>query len=91
MQGYQSLRHLVKLSRLEVPQNIQDAINPIKDDDAAIQRYGVELGVKICQEVLDSGVVRMCSVYMYQVSLGSSYLTSHLHICRLLALIMLPN
>lgn len=57
MQGYQSLRHLVKLSRLEVPQNIQDAINPIKDDDAAIQKYGVELGVKICQEVLDSGVV----------------------------------
>ena len=58
IQGYQSLRHLVKLSRLEVPQNIQDAINPIKDDDVAIQKYGVELGIKICQEVLDSGVVR---------------------------------
>ena len=56
-QGYQSLRHLVKLSRLEVPQAIQDAIDPIKDDDAAIQKYGVELGVKICQEILDSGVV----------------------------------
>ena len=61
MQGYQSLRHLVKLSRLEVPQNIQDAINPIKDDDAAIQKYGVELGIKICQEVLDSGVVCLVS------------------------------
>lgn len=47
----------MKLSRLEVPQNIQDAINPIKDDDSAIQKYGVELGVKICQEVLDSGLV----------------------------------
>lgn len=57
MQGYQSLRHLVKLSRLEVPQTIQDAIDPIKDDDAAIQKYGVELGVKLCQEVLESGVV----------------------------------
>lgn len=48
---------MVKLSRLEVPQAIQDAIDPIKDDDAAIQKYGVELGVKICQEILDSGVV----------------------------------
>ena len=47
----------MKLSRLEVPQSIQDAIDPIKDDDAAIQKYGVELGVKLCQEVLDSGVV----------------------------------
>ena len=47
----------MKLSRLEVPQTIQDAINPIKDDDSAIQKYGVELGVKICQEVLSSGVV----------------------------------
>ena len=47
----------MKLSRLEVPQAIQDAIDPIKDDDAAIQKYGVELGVKICQEILDSGVV----------------------------------
>ena len=47
----------MKLSRLEVPQTIQDAIDPIKDDDAAIQKYGVELGVKLCQEVLDSGAV----------------------------------
>ena len=29
LQGYASLRHLVKLSRLEVPQWIVDAIEPI--------------------------------------------------------------
>lgn len=57
LQGYQSLRHLTKLSRLEVPQDILDAITPIKADDAAVQRYGVKLVVDMCRELFSSGVV----------------------------------
>ena len=57
IQGYQSLRSLTKLSKLEVPQNIREAIQPIKDDDAAVRSYGVHLAVKMCRELLDSGVV----------------------------------
>lgn len=54
LQGYASLRHLVKLSRLEVPQWIVDAIEPIKDDDEAIRKYGVELGIQMARELLES-------------------------------------
>uniref|UniRef100_A0A2I3HTC3 Methylenetetrahydrofolate reductase n=1 Tax=Nomascus leucogenys TaxID=61853 RepID=A0A2I3HTC3_NOMLE len=57
IQGYHSLRQLVKLSKLEVPQEIKDVIEPIKDNDAAIRNYGIELAVSLCQELLASGLV----------------------------------
>ncbi|XP_073937441.1 methylenetetrahydrofolate reductase (NADPH) isoform X3 [Castor canadensis] len=57
IQGYSSLRQLVKLSKLEVPQQIKDVIEPIKDNDAAIRNYGIELAVSLCQELLASGQV----------------------------------
>ena len=53
-QGYHSLRQLVKLSKLEVPQQIKDVIEPIKDNDAAIRNYGIEQAVSLCQELLAS-------------------------------------
>ncbi|XP_010626453.1 methylenetetrahydrofolate reductase isoform X3 [Fukomys damarensis] len=57
IQSYSSLRQLVKLSKLEVPQEIKDVIEPIKDNDAAICNYGIELAVSLCQELLASGSV----------------------------------
>ncbi len=68
VQSYQSLRHLVKLSRLEIPKDITDHIKPIKDDDKAIQNYGVELVVSMCTELFQSGYV----------SLGCSYFSAAL-------------
>lgn len=56
-QGYHSLRQLVKLSKLEVPQKIRDVIEPIKDNDAAICNYGIDQAVSLCQELLASGLV----------------------------------
>ncbi|ESO95781.1 hypothetical protein LOTGIDRAFT_214878 [Lottia gigantea] len=57
IQAYQSLRHIVKLSKLEVPQEIIDAINPIKENDAAIRNFGIDLCVDLCKHVLASGDV----------------------------------
>ncbi|PKK24169.1 methylenetetrahydrofolate reductase (NAD(P)H), transcript variant X2 [Columba livia] len=54
---------LVKLSKLEVPQEIKDVIEPIKDNDAAIRNYGVELAVSMCRELLDSGMVHGLHFY----------------------------
>ena len=69
IQGYQSLRNLTKLSKLEVPQFIQDAIMPIKDDDAAVRNYGVQLAVKMGRELLQSGVVRhIASYYIHRIA-----------------------
>ena len=56
LQGYASLRQLTKLSKLEVPQHILDVIEPIKNDDKAIQRYGIQLAVDMCRDLLNNGV-----------------------------------
>lgn len=56
-QGYQSLRQLVKLSKLEVPEEITRVIEPIKDNDAAIRNYGIHQAVEMCRVLLDSGKV----------------------------------
>ena len=55
-QAYQSLRHIVKLSKLEVPQDILDIINPIKDNDEAIRKYGVDSAVEMCRTILEQGI-----------------------------------
>ncbi|XP_045046461.2 methylenetetrahydrofolate reductase (NADPH) isoform X3 [Desmodus rotundus] len=57
IQNYHSLRQLVKLSKLEVPQSIKDVIEPIKDNDDAICNYGIEQAVSLCQKLLASGLV----------------------------------
>lgn len=56
IQAYQSLRHIVKLSRLEVPQEIIDAINPIKDNDEAIRNFGIDQSVAMCKDLLNSEI-----------------------------------
>ena len=40
------------------------AILPIKDDDAAIQKFGISFAVNMCKELLKSGLVR----YFYSFS-----------------------
>ncbi|KAK1786994.1 hypothetical protein P4O66_017367 [Electrophorus voltai] len=57
LQGYHSLRQLVKLSKLEVPEEITRVIEPIKDNDAAIRNFGVQHAVEICKVLLASGEV----------------------------------
>ncbi|XP_059172840.1 methylenetetrahydrofolate reductase (NADPH)-like [Physella acuta] len=55
IQAYQSLRHIVKLSKLEVPLEIINSITPIKDNDEAIRNFGIDQAVLLCQELLKSG------------------------------------
>ncbi|XP_041130627.1 methylenetetrahydrofolate reductase-like [Polyodon spathula] len=57
IQGYQSLRQLVKLSKLEVPEEIKEVMEPIKDNDAAIRNYGIDQAVEMCKVLLHSGEV----------------------------------
>lgn len=57
MQGYHSLRQLVKLSKLEVPDEIMQVIEPIKDNDAAIRNYGIHQAVEMCKVLLSTGDV----------------------------------
>jgi len=63
IQGYASLRHICKLGKMDVPEFIQKDILPIKDNDEAIRKYGIDFAVKQCREILDSGVVQGLHFY----------------------------
>ena len=47
IQSYDSLRHIVKLSKLEVPEDIFKIVEPLKGNDNAIQSYGIHQVIKI--------------------------------------------
>jgi len=47
---------MIKLSKLEVPQEIVDIITPLKDNDEAIQKYGVHQAVEMIRALFLSGV-----------------------------------
>lgn len=57
------MRQLVKLSKLEVPEEITKVIEPIKDNDAAIRNYGIQQAVEMCRVLLDSGKVPGLHIY----------------------------
>ena len=58
--GFNSLKQLTKLSKLEVPQYILDALMPIKDDDSAVRSYGIKLAYEMCKTLVQSGIVSNC-------------------------------
>lgn len=62
IQGYQSLRSLAKLSKLDVPKFIHDAVFPIKDNDDAVRNFGVHLAVQMGKELFHSGLVSYLSI-----------------------------
>ena len=53
----------MQLSRLEVPEEILDAIEPIKDNDEAVRDYGIEHCVTLGRTLLDSGLVNGIHIY----------------------------
>jgi len=55
----------VKLSKLEVPSEIISAITPIKDNDEAIRKYGIDQAVDMCKALLDCG---FCGLHFYTLN-----------------------
>ena len=55
IQSYDSLRHIVKLSKLEVPQEIHDIVDPLRGNDDAIRNYGIHQATQIIKELFISG------------------------------------
>ncbi|RWS24532.1 hypothetical protein B4U80_09776 [Leptotrombidium deliense] len=52
IQSHDSLRHIVRLSRLEVPEDILKTIEPIANNDEAIRNFGIHYATKMCREIL---------------------------------------
>lgn len=54
IQSYESLRHIVKLSKLELPQEVLDVVAPLKDNDEAIRNYGIHQSVQLIKELFNA-------------------------------------
>ncbi|CAF2353637.1 unnamed protein product [Rotaria sp. Silwood2] len=63
IQGYSSLRNIVRLAKLDVPKEILACIEPIKDNDEAIRNFGVQTCLDLCRVLLDSGKVNGLHFY----------------------------
>ncbi len=63
LQAYQSLRHIVRLSKLDLPEDLLSAMEPIKDNDEAIRNFGVDQAYQMCRDLLESGSVHGLHMY----------------------------
>eukprot|EP00808_Paulinella_micropora_P006516 g49019.t1 len=69
IQNYNGFRRVTSFSKTSVPQHIWDTLEPIKEDDSRVKTYGIELGAKMCKELLDGGVM---GLHFYTLNLERS-------------------
>ncbi|SPO31579.1 related to MET12 - methylenetetrahydrofolate reductase [Ustilago trichophora] len=65
IQNYQSFRRMTNLCKVQVPQLVLDALEPIKSDDAAVKEYGVSLSIHMIGRIFLESDVRgfhLCSL-----------------------------
>jgi len=55
IQSHDSLRHIVKLSKLEVPDEIKNIVSPLKGNDDAIRNFGIHQATEMIKELFLSG------------------------------------
>ncbi|KAJ9087263.1 methylenetetrahydrofolate reductase (NAD(P)H) met13 [Entomophthora muscae] len=57
IQSYQGFKRMTTMCKTRVPNGIIEALDPIKDDDAAVKEYGIDLAVSMCRKLLENGVL----------------------------------
>ena len=63
IQSYHDVRQLQRSSQVQIPQEVIDTINPIKDDDEAVLAYGIQYATDMCKKLFDSGKVHGVHIY----------------------------
>ena len=56
---------------LQVPKEIEDALEPAKDNDEEVKRIGIELATQMCRRLLEAGAP---GLHMYTLNLERSAL-----------------
>ncbi|KAF9541331.1 hypothetical protein EC957_003235 [Mortierella hygrophila] len=70
IQTYAGFRKNVVDAGLSVPQWILDGLEAIKEDEVAVRQFGVEVGVKMVKELVESGLIS--GVHFYTFNLETS-------------------
>ncbi|TPX35953.1 methylenetetrahydrofolate reductase [NAD(P)H] [Synchytrium microbalum] len=56
IQSYGGFQRMTTLSKTIVPDFIKQGLEPIKDDDAAVKDFGIQLSIQMCNELRAGGV-----------------------------------
>lgn len=54
--AYGGFNRMTSFCKTIVPQEIRDRVEALKDDDAGLKAYGVQLGCQMCKKILDAKV-----------------------------------
>lgn len=54
--NYGGFKRMIKFCKTRVSQSILDAVETFKDDADGMKKFGIEFGVKMCQDLLEFGV-----------------------------------
>jgi methylenetetrahydrofolate reductase (NADPH) len=63
IQAYQSIMTIVRISKLRMPTDLIDALQPFKDNDEAVRQYGIVHCTEMCRQLLDSSLVNGLHFY----------------------------
>lgn len=61
--NYAGFAKMTKFCKTRVPTDVFDKMESIKDDAAAIKQYGIDFGIQVCRQLLDSGKVTVLHFY----------------------------
>lgn len=61
--AYGGFVKMTKFCKTRVPEDLQAKMDSMKDDAAAVKAFGIEYGTKVCQELIDSGLIEVLHFY----------------------------
>ncbi|GJD09366.1 Probable methylenetetrahydrofolate reductase [Galdieria sulphuraria] len=68
-----SVLRMTKFCKTHVPDEVLKALQPIKDDDAAVKEFGIRLGIDMCRRILHSGLVP--GIHFYTLNLEKAVMS----------------
>lgn len=66
---YQRFKRFTDFCGTRIPSEISEALEPIKANDAEVQKYGIDLGVKMCREIRER---KSLGIHFYTLNLETS-------------------
>jgi len=66
---YGGFKRMTTFCKTDVPQEVSDMMESIKDNDEAVKAYGIDLGVQMCKQLMEGGT---CGLHMYTLNLERS-------------------
>mmetsp|Transcript_1827 Transcript_1827/g.4212 ORF Transcript_1827/g.4212 Transcript_1827/m.4212 type:complete len:622 (+) Transcript_1827:238-2103(+) len=53
--GYNAFKRMIAFTKASVPESLLRALEPIRNNDAMVKAYGIELGISMAKRLLESG------------------------------------